>query len=455
MMKKNDLLTIDIETITNEGNGIGRQDGMAVFVPMTAPAERALVRVVKVQKSFCYGIVEELLAPSPERIDPDCPVFHRCGGCSLRHLTYGCELAAKQQWVTDAVRRLGGLATPILPILPSPKENGYRNKAQYPFGTGPDGKTTCGFFAPRTHTIIPAMGCRLQPAFFGDICRTVCQHIDRTGGGVYDEATGRGLYRHLYLRHGEATGQMMVCLVVNGQSVPEPQVLIDSLRDCCPTVASILLNHNTQNTNVILGSKTTVLWGKETITDCLCGVEIDLSPLSFYQVNRLGAQQLYGVAGALAALTDGELLLDLYCGAGTIGLALIKDKPNAHLIGVEIVESAVENARENARRAGIQNARFLAGDAGTAAAKLAVEGLSPAVIIVDPPRKGCDEATLTAIAKMSPKRLVMVSCNPATMARDMKLLAGLGYTPTTVQPVDMFPRTNHVECCVLLSHKNS
>lgn len=450
MIEKNQLIELRIDAVTSEGSGVGRYNGMAVFVPLTAPDETATIRIVKLQKSYCYGIVESLIHPSPERIDPDCEVFKRCGGCTLRHLSYRCELAQKQQWVVDAVRRLGGLELPVEDILPSPDEEGYRNKAQYPFGTDAQGKTVCGFFAPRSHVIIPTADCKLQPAFFGDICRTVCDYIDRAGGGVYNEATGVGLFRHLYIRYAQATGQVMVCLVINGQHITGQQELVTALQQAVPGLSSVQLNHNTRRTNVILGDKTTLLWGTPTITDQLCDLQVDISPLSFYQVNRRGAEQLYAVAGRLAQLQDGQLLLDLYCGAGTIGLCMVRQKPAVRLVGVDIVAAAIEDARHNATRAGMANARFIAADAGQAAQQLADEGLHPDVVVVDPPRKGCDDATLQAIAQMAPARLVMVSCNPATMARDLATLLKLGYCTRVVQPVDMFPRTSHVEAVALL-----
>lgn len=450
MLSKNDIVTLHIDSITNEGNGVGRYEGMAVFVPMTAANEDVAVRIVKVQKTYCYGIVEQLLSPSPDRIEPDCAVFKRCGGCSLRQLAYPAELGAKQQWVSDAVGRIGGMALPVSPILPSPQQEGYRNKAQYPFGTDSEGRVFCGFYAPRTHSVVPAAQCRLQPTFFGTLCEVVCEYIQKVGGSVYNEAAGTGLFRHLYLRWGEATQQVMVCLVINGREIPSPAQLVKNLRAACSGVTSILLNHNTKNTNVILGGDSTLLWGDDHIADRLCGVEVRLSPLSFYQVNRQGAQQLYAVAGRMAGLTEGQLLLDLYCGAGTIGLSMVEQCPGVRLVGVELVAAAAENARENARRAGITNARFITGDAGQAAAQLSDQGLHPDVVVVDPPRKGCDIATLDAIVKMAPQRIVMVSCNPATMARDLALLQERGYTAQEVQPVDMFPRTNHVEAVCLL-----
>ena len=448
MLQKNQLIPLEIQSVTNEGSGVGRYEGMAVFVPGTAPGDRLTVRVVKVLSSYCYGIVEELLEPGPGRVEPACPVCRRCGGCSLQHLSYQAELAVKEGWVRDSLRRIGGLDVPVRPILGSPLELRYRNKAQYPIAKGKDG-ACCGFYAPRSHTVIPAEGCLLQPAFFGEIAAAVCRYIDRSGEEPYDEKTGKGLFRHLFLRWGEAAGEVMVCLVVNGRKIPEPQSLVSSLLGVCPQISSILVNTNTQKTNVILGKETRVLFGAPAIHDILCGVRVKISPLSFYQVNRRGAELLYRQAAELAALTPEDVLLDLYCGAGTIGLSMASRV--RELIGVEAVESAVLDARENARENGVENARFLLSDAGKAAGELLAQGLSPTVAVLDPPRKGCDAATLEAVAAMAPSRVVMVSCNPATLARDLAILSKKGYRPAAVQPVDMFPRTAHVETAALFT----
>ncbi len=451
MLKKNDLIHLEIESITNEGNGVGRYEGMAVFVPMSAPGDKLLVRVVKVLRSYCYGIIHQILEPSALRQEPDCPVYRRCGGCSLRHITYQAELSVKEGWVSDALTRIGGFRHPVLPILPSPLADEYRNKAQYPIGRDSAGRAFCGFYARRTHDIIPGEGCLLQPPVFGQIARTVCRYIDRSGASVYDEASGTGLFRHLYLRRGEASGEVMVCLVATHADIPAPDLLIREVREVCPQTASILLNVNSRVTNVILGKETVTLWGKPAIQDVLCGVEVSISPLSFYQVNRQGAQVLYRTAASLARLEPGDVLLDLYCGAGTIGLSMASRA--GELIGVEVVESAVRDARENAARAGVHNCRFLCADASQAAQQLAQEGIRPAVVVVDPPRKGCDAQGLEAIARMSPRRVVYVSCNPSTQARDLRILAGMGYRLEAVQPVDMFPHTNHIESIALLQRE--
>ena len=450
MLKKNDLIPLEIQSVSSsEGSGVGRCEGMVVFVPGTAPGDKLTVRIVKVLSSYCYGIVHELISPGPERIEPACPVCRRCGGCSLQHISYQEEVRIKGQWISDALSRIGGFSLPLEKMLPSPRSTGYRNKAQYPIGKGPDG-AYCGFYAPRSHTIIPCGGeCTLQPPFFGEIARAVCRYIDESGKEPYDETSHQGLFRHLYLRWGEATGQVMVCLVINGQGIPRPRLLVSRILAACPGVTSILVNTNTARTNVILGKETRVLFGEPSIRDILAGVEVEISPLSFYQVNHQGAELLYRQAAELAALSPGETLLDLYCGAGTIGLSMAKDA--RELIGVEIVESAIRDAEKNATRSGIHNARFLCGDAGDAAAQLEAEGLLPDVVVLDPPRKGCSEAALMAVSRMAPERVVMVSCNPATLARDLRRLAGHGYSLVSVRGVDLFPRTVLVETVALMT----
>lgn len=442
MFKKNDIIPLTIESITNEGSGIGHTDGIAVFVPMTAAGDGLRVRIVKVHKSYCYGIIEEVITPSPDRVPVDCPSYKRCGGCSLRHITYEAELREKQRWVQDAMRRIGGFTMEPLPILPSPSHTCYRNKAQFPFGQGDTGSYT-GFFAPRSHTVIPCRDCPLQPVVFSEIAAWVCHYADAHNLTIYDEQTGKGLLRHLYLRQAAADGSIMLCLVINGNKMPHAGDFAREARQQFPAISTILLNHNTRRDNVILGQQETVLAGPGTLQDILCGVSVSLSPHSFYQVNHDAAEQLYREAAQLAALQPNETLLDLYCGAGTIGLSMVQ--PGQKLIGVEVVHSAVENARQNAARAGVTDAEFLCADAGKASQILAERGLRPDVIVLDPPRKGCDNDTLQAVVRMAPSRIIMVSCNPATMARDAAILREMGYDLQCYRPVDLFPRTAHCE----------
>ena len=449
MFQKNDLIPLEITDITDEGNGVGKAEGFAFFVPGAAIGDRLVIRIVKLLKSYGYGIIHEIISPSPDRIEPDCPVYRQCGGCSLRHLSYEAELKIKENWVRQHLLRIGGLDVPLLPILPSPQASAYRNKAQFPVGTDKDGQVVIGLYGPRSHRIIPCLDCRLQPAFFSDILCVIQDFCREYRIPPYDEQSHRGLLRHIYIRHGEGTGETMVCLVCNGENFPHSDILCERLVARVPSVCSIVLNVNRRATNVILGESCRTLYGKGDICDTLCGVTLQISPLSFYQVNRRGAEQLYETAREMAGLRGDEVLLDLYCGTGAIGLSMAKHVKS--LVGVEVIPQAVENARENARRSGIQNARFLCADAAQAASQLRQEGLSPDVIVLDPPRKGCSQEALEIVAGMGAQRLVMVSCNSATLARDLAILSQLGYRPIKARPVDMFPRTAHVECVVLLS----
>ena len=453
MLQKNDLISLTITDITNEASGVGRHEGIAVFVPGTAVGDQLKVRIVKVLKNYAYGIVESIVKASSDRIKDICPVSRQCGGCSLRHISYSAECRIKQNWVTEHFRRIGGIDLTPLPIQPSPAQSAYRNKAQYPIRRGPDGKIKIGFFAPRSHRVIENHCCDLQPSFFGSILSLIQNFLEEYRISIYDELSHQGLVRHLFLRWGEQTNEVMVCLILNGKELPHADILIDRLTTAFPQIASIQLNCNTAKTNVILGPVCQVLYGKPTISDVLCGIKVELSPLSFYQVNRSGAEKLYRIAADFASLSGNELLLDLYCGTGTIGLSM------AHLvrevIGVEIVKEAVENAKENAQRNNIQNARFLCADAAGAAQTLAAEGLHPDVIVLDPPRKGCDASLLETIGQMAPGRIVMISCNSATAARDAAILCQNGYQAAKLQAVDMFPRTAHIETVCLLSKLQS
>jgi len=447
-LKKNEIIDLKIESITNEGSGVGHFGGVAVFVPMSAPGDTLRVRIVKVLSSYCYGIIEKIVSPSCVRTEPGCPVYRSCGGCSLRHIDYSAELAEKHRWVSDALSRIGGFDITPLPILPSPCESRYRNKAQYPFAFI-DGRTVCGFYSPRSHRVIPISDCMLQPQVFSDICAAVCSYIDSIGAAVYDEETQSGLFRHLYIRRGERSGEIMVCLVVNGSSIPHPEKLLDLLLRVDSNIVSVMLCENTRFTNVVLGDKFTVLYGKDNISDTLCGVDMALSPQSFYQVNSKAAEQLYSVVKEFASLKKSDTLLDLYCGIGSIGLSMAESAGS--LIGIECVGSAVADARKNASANGIRNCRFICADAGSGTSELLANGERPDVIILDPPRKGCSPDTLDAVLKLSPERIVMVSCEPSSMARDLRILADGGYTLLAARPVDMFPRTRHVETVVLLS----
>ena len=455
-LQKNQVLTLTIERLSNDGSGVAHSpDGEAVFVPGTAPGDEADVRIVKDCGRYAFGILDSLRTPSPDRIPVDCAVAGPCGGCSLRHLDYAAELRAKQESVTDAFRRIGGLDVPVLDALPSPEVDRYRNKVQFPVGRDKNGAPCIGFYAGRTHRIVPCPDCKLQPGILNDIGNALCAFFASNHIQPYDEATGKGLVRHIFLRRGAHSGQIMVCIVCTRPKLPHSAELAAQLQAQFPTIATILVNVNAKNTNVILGAETHTLSGPGFIEDTLCGVPVRLGPLSFYQVNTLAAERLYGIAADYAQLQPEDLLLDLYCGMGTIGLSMA-DRCR-ELIGVEIVPEAIESAKANAARMGIAVAaksRFFCADAGKAASQLAAEGLHPDVIVLDPPRKGCDEATLSAVVQMSPRRVVYVSCNPSTAARDAKWLEEKGYHAEKVQPVDLFPRTKHCETVCLLSKLN-
>ena len=452
-LQKNQILTLRIERLSSDGSGVAHSaDGEAVFVPGTAPGDEARVRIVKDCGRYAFGILDELLTPSPDRIPVDCPVAGPCGGCSLRHLDYAAELRAKQESVLDAFRRIGGLEVPVLDILPSPDVDRYRNKVQFPVGVDKNGAPCIGFFAGRTHRIVPCPDCKLQPSVLNEIGNALCAFFAQQGIRPYDEQSGKGLVRHIFLRRGAHSGQIMVCLVCTRAKLPHAEQLCTALRGQFPAISTILLNVNAKNTNVILGSENHILYGPGYIEDTLCGVPVRLGPLSFYQVNTLAAERLYGVAAQYAQLTPDDTLLDLYCGMGTIGLSMAEQC--RELIGVEIVPEATESAKANAARMGeavAAKSRFFCADAGQAATQLAAEGLHPDIVMLDPPRKGCDEATLSAVARMAPRRVVYVSCNPATAARDAAWMEMNGYHAEKVQPVDLFPRTKHCECVLLMS----
>ena len=461
LLRKNQIIPLNITGMTAEGQGVGHFCGLAVFVAHAAPGDEADVRIVKVQKNLAYGIIEQMHTPSPDRTAPQCSVYPKCGGCVFQHITYEAECRIKAQIVSDAFTRIGHLEPEtLLPIYGAESSAGYRNKAQYPCGTDPEtGVPRFGFYAPRSHRLIPVTDCQLQHKAFRDILRMCEKQLAQPEFAAltpYDEESGNGVLRHLYLRQGYHSGEIMVCFVAAKQSAAvsaQLRVLGETLMQQFPDIRSVMLNVNPARTNVILGKKTVCLCGEGTIADTLCGVPVRLSPQSFYQVNTAQAERLFAEAKRLADPQKNELLLDLYCGAGAIGLSMADAV--GRVIGVEVVPQAVADAKQNAKRAGIANAAFYAGDAGDIAAKFAAEGTHPDIIVLDPPRKGCDTVTLDACLTMSPKRIVMISCNPATAARDAAYLCGKGYTLNVLRPADFFPRTGHVECVVLMSRNES
>lgn len=449
-MKKNDIVTLEITALTNEGSGVARCDGMAVFVPYTAVGDVISCRIVKVLKSYAYGRVDSIVTPSADRVENDCPVFGKCGGCAFRHISYEAELAAKESFVRDAFRRIGGIDADFLPIKGSDITEGYRNKLQMPLSRDENGAAVCGFFSERSHRVVAVKSCLLQPAEFAEITEFILSSLKALGISPYNEEKHEGVLRHIFLRKGHYSGEVSLCLVAR-KNAPGFSRLAKDVMEKFPAIKGVVLNINPDRTNVILGEKEIVLRGDAVISDRMCGNRVEISPKSFYQVNTPAAESLYAQAAEFAQ-PSGKTVLDLYCGAGTIGLSMARQANR--IIGAEIVPQAVENARQNALRNGIANAEFICADAGQAAEKLAENGTKPDVIILDPPRKGCDEATLSACAKMSPERIVMVSCNPATAARDAKRLHELGYKTERIRAFDLFPRTVHVECVVSMKHES-
>ena len=447
MLKKNDEIYLTVKSCTVQGSGVCDHDGMTVFVRGAVTGDRVLAHIIKVKKTYAVGIIKKLVQRSPMRAKNFCPIAEKCGGCCFAHIKYESELEIKAQQVADNFKRLGKLDITPAPIIPSPSAERYRNKAQYPVGS--DGRfATIGFYAPMTHRIIDCADCILQPKEFSEITDIFRNWIREKKISVYNEADGSGIIRHIYIRKAVVTGQIMVCIVANSDSIPHAEALIEQLKEIDGLV-SVVLNINRDKTNVVLGKECKTLFGSDYITDELCGLKFNLSPLSFYQVNHDGAEILYNKAKEYAALTGSETLVDLYCGTGTIGLTMAKDVKS--LIGVEIIPQAIENAKENARLNGIDNAEFICADAAQAASTLLERGVKPDIVILDPPRKGCDEALIKTVAEMSPERVVYVSCDSATLARDCQRFAALGYRTLAATPVDMFPHTAHVETVVLLS----
>lgn len=441
-LKKNDEIKLNIDSVTPLGSAVGRYDGMAVFVRNAVPGDEILARIIKTSKNYAVGIVKNIITPSPERIESDCPVSDKCGGCSFRCMSYSSELEAKKDFVQQNVRRIGGLDFEVEKIIGADETCFYRNKAQYPVRIE-NGDFTAGFYAFKSHRVIPAFSCMLQPKEFADGLKAFEKWALESGVSSFDEKNGRGLLRHIYFRKAFATGQIMACAVINGKNIPNPHLLISLLQQALPGLKSVAVNINLKNTNVILGNKTNIIWGDDKITDVLLGKKFVISPESFYQVNHNQCEKLYSCAAELAGLTGSETVLDMYCGAGTIGLTLADNCKQ--LYGVEIVESAVNNARENAQINGINNAEFICADAFEGAKILTRKGVKPDVVIVDPPRKGCQKEFFDIIENLGTKKIVYVSCNSATLARDLQILNAKGYRLKHLQAVDLFPRTAHVE----------
>ena len=450
LLNKNDDIELHIDSVSLTGSGVGRYNGLAVFVPATAPGDIIEAHIIKAKKSYAVGKCIKITEPSPDRSDNDCPAYPGCGGCSFRHMSYGAELKLKSDAVRDAFSRIGGLDVELKPIIGASSPDGYRNKAQYPVGCE-NGELKIGFYSRRSHRIVDCRACRLAPPEFEKILGTVADWIEKYNISVYDETSRSGAVRHIYLRKAFATGEIMLCLVSAQENLPHTDKLIESLKNE-KAIKSILVNINPDDTNAVLGEKCIPLLGDGCITDILCGIKVRISPLSFYQVNRAQAEKLYKKAAEYAVDKKIKLLLDLYCGAGTISLLLAQKAKK--VIGIEIVPEAIQNANENAARNGIANAEFHVGATEELLPKLVENGLRPDVIVLDPPRKGCDPAVLQAIIAAAPKRVVYVSCGAPTLARDAKLLAEGVYAAEKVQCVDMFCWTGAVETVMSLVQQN-
>lgn len=444
-LRKNETYTAEITAYSTDGAGICKIDNVVCFVKGAARGDICKVKIVKTLRNTAFGIIDELITPSAYRVEPDCQYFPKCGGCDFWHISYSEELYLKKQRVTEALSRLGGFADIDVPIVPSASQTRYRNKAQYPFGIFERDIVT-GFFRARSHDIVPVRECLIQKECADNIAHILCAWARLYGVSVYNEKTASGVLRHAYVRTGD--GGVQLCIVATKRRLKNLDELVDMLSKACPELCSIVLNVNTTEGNTILGGKNVTLWGSPTLSDTLCGNTFDISPNSFYQINKPQAEAVYNKALEYAALTGAETVLDLYCGIGTITLHMARHAAAAY--GIEVVQAAVDNARENAERAGLTNCTFNCNDAAQGAKNLAESGVKVDVLIVDPPRKGMDTPTLDIILKISSERIVYVSCDCATMARDMKYLAANGYVLKDVTAYDMFPKTANVESVGLL-----
>ena len=456
---KNQICEVIIQDIGSEGEGIGKIDGFPLFVKDAVVGDKVRVKITKAKKNYAFARLEEIIEPSADRVTPPCPCYRQCGGCQIQPLSYEKQLEFKQKKVRNDLQRIGGFSEELLnqimmPIIGMEEPWRYRNKAQYPFGVARDGKVVTGFYAGRTHDIIAHTDCLLGAEENQQILEEILKYQRETRLSVYDEKTGKGLLRHVLIRKSHKNGALMVCLIINGTKIPEQAKLVEHLRTV-QGVSSISLNQNTENTNVIMGKKTSTIWGEERIDDSLClagGKEISyhISPNSFYQVNPVQTEKLYSLALEYAQLTGQETVWDLYCGIGTISLFLAQRAKKVY--GVEIVPQAIEDARQNAKDNQLENTEFFTGKAEEVLPQWYEKtGLPVDVIVVDPPRKGCDEKCIETMLAIKPSRIVYVSCDPATLARDLKILCEKDYKPEKVRPVDLFSQTVHVETVVLLT----
>ena len=448
--KKNDIIEVYISSVTLEGMGVARlESGFVIFVQGGAPDERARVLIMKVQKSFAYAKIVKVLKASPARVASACPAFPKCGGCAFWHLTYEAELKIKRDAVYNNIKKLGGVDFPALRIIGAESIRGYRNKAQFPVKRGRDGRLVIGFYRSRSHDVVDIDGCLIQSPRVFAAAGAVRRYIEETGESVYDEVGHTGAVRHVFAREGRATGDVEIAVVINADALKDEGRLVEILREEVPGLSGVVLNINKEKTNVIMGARSRLIWGRDEIRDTVGDVRFIIPHRSFYQVNPEQMKALYDTALRMLSPTKNETVLDLYCGAGTISAYIARRA--GRVIGVEVIEDAVRLARENARINGLENCEFYCGDAGQVAGRLMREGLHADALCVDPPRKGLSEEAVKAIAALSPGRIVYVSCDSATLGRDIRRLSEHGYTLTDAAAVDMFPRTGNAEAVVKLA----
>ena len=454
--KKNQCVTVEINDLTDLGFGVGRVDGAVVFVSDTVPGDVCEVKLIKVNKTYLVGRVEKYIKKSDMRVSDRCSE-RACKSCAYKNVSYGCEASFKEEGVRRifSTSALEGITT--APVTVSPNETRYRNKAQYPIALV-DGEYRVGFFAPKSHRVTPITDCPLTPEVFSEICDELCKFFKKYSVSVYDEESGNGLLRHIYLRRGEVSGEILVTVVINGTALPNEQEMVERILAKFPNTVGVLINVNTESTNVVLGKEYRILYGRDYIYDTLSDVRLKITAPSFYQVNHSATELLYAKAKELARPEKSDTLLDLFCGAGSIGLSMADSV--GELVGIEIVDSAVECAKENAKATGVDNAHFFTGDATETEHLLANaerelgRKLTPDIVILDPPRAGCDEKLVRFVSTLNAKRIVYISCNPKTLARDVVIFRECGYDTDTVYPFDLFPMTGHVESVVCLARSD-
>ncbi len=447
-VEKNKVYELEISAVSSDGNGIGHIDGYTVFVPQTVDGDIIECLIVKVRTKFAYGKAINILKPSAYRQEPLCSVFNRCGGCQLMHIRYEYQKDIKRQFVNNAMQRIGGFSGFEVDGIDTLKEPlRYRNKMVFPIGRDKNDNIVSGFYAQRSHSIIPVEDCMMGDSINGDILKAIKEYMSECNVSVYDEEKHKGAIRRVFIRISHSSGEIMVVISANDNALPQKDILIEKLLKVSDRIVSIILNINKDKTNLVLGDRNITLYGKSCIKDTLLGTEFEISPHSFYQINPVMTQRLYQKALEYAQITDTDIVMDVYCGIGTISLCAAREAKE--VVGVEIVKEAIENAKENAKNNKITNAQFFADSAENIVPKLIDSGLKPDIVMLDPPRKGSDEKTLSAIISSKPKRIVYVSCNPSTLARDARFLCDRGYHLEKAMCYDLFPNTMHIESVAL------